>query len=264
MVENLLLELGYTNEETKKILNNERLKTFKPETLYNKIKEIYTFFINNNYMKEHVIKMAKNFPAIYSYSMENIEMKNNYLISLGYTKEEMFKLTKNFPSIYGYNAEKINKKINDLIQLGYTKEDVITMGKKFPNIYGLDIEKISKRLDELTQLGYTKEEALMITKNFPTIFGYEFNKISKRIEFYSSIGLRKMTVYDSKQLMQGTELSYARLEFYRQKGIVVNDYDYLKLFMSQKNFEKKYGIGKKELLEMYNYEKQNEKVSKKS
>lgn len=264
MVEILLLSFGYTNEEIKKILNDDRLKTFKPKTLYGKIKEIYTFFVNNNYTKEEIIKITKNFPVVFSYSIENIETKNNYLISLGYTKEETFKLTKKFPSIYGYNIDKINKKINDLIQLGYTKEDIIKMTKKFPNLYGLDIEKITLRLNELIQLGYTEEEVLMMSKNFPTIFGYELNTISKRMEFYNSIGLRKMTIYDSKQLIQSIELSYARYEFYKDKEIYISESDYLKLFMSQKNFEKKYGLGKKELLEMYNYEKQNEKVSKKS
>lgn len=53
--------------------------------------------------------------------------------------------------------------------------------------------------------------------------------------------------------MQSTALSYARYEFYKEKGIDINMDNYKKLFVGQKIFENQYGINKQELLEKYNY-----------
>ena len=53
--------------------------------------------------------------------------------------------------------------------------------------------------------------------------------------------------------MQSVELSYARYMFYKDRGIDINMNNYLILFMGQRNFYKKYGIEKNEILELYSY-----------
>ena len=67
-----------------------------------------------------------------------------------------------------------------------------------------------------------------------------------------------------KNLMQSTALSYARYMFNKEKGIEINETNYNKLFMSQKQFEKQYGVTKQEILEKYDYKKYLERQEKKS
>ena len=55
--------------------------------------------------------------------------------------------------------------------------------------------------------------------------------------------------------MQSTTLSYARYMFYKEKGIEITMENYMKLFISNVQFEKAYKTTKKEILEKYNYEK---------
>ena len=54
--------------------------------------------------------------------------------------------------------------------------------------------------------------------------------------------------------MQSTKLSYARYMFFKEKGIVIDETSYRKLFVGQKRFEKKYGVTKNEILQKYPYE----------
>ena len=55
------------------------------------------------------------------------------------------------------------------------------------------------------------------------------------------------------------ELSYARYNFFKDKGIFINSQNYRYLFYDEKKFLKQFGISKKELLLMYPYEMEEEK-----
>ena len=79
--------------------------------------------------------------------------------------------------------------------------------------------------------------------------------MKQKIEYYDSIVMHKLAVVDAKLLMQSTALSYARYEFYKDKGNEIDMINYRKLFIGQKNFEKQFGITKQELLEKYDYNK---------
>ena len=217
------IKLGYTEEDYEIIRNNYAVNQIKDETLIKKLKDNFAFLLKIGYTKEEVIKMTKILPSIYSYSIESIKQKIEDIIALGYTKEEVIKMTKSLPSIYGYSIESIKQKIEDMIALGYTKEEVIKMTKSFPPIYGLSIENIKQK-----------------------------------IEFYDSVSMHELAVINPKLLMQSVNLSYARYSFYKDRGIDIDMNNYGKLFVGQKNFEKTYGITKKELLEKYDYNKYKE------
>ena len=221
------IKLGYTEEDYEIIRNNYAVNQIKDETLIKKLKDNFAFLLKMGYTKEEVIKMTKSSPQIYSYSIENMKQKIEDIISLGYTKEEVIKMTKILPSIYGYSIENMRQKIEDIISLGYTKEEVIKMTKILPSIYGLSIENMKQKID-----------------------------------FYDSIDMHELAVINPKQLMQSVNLSYARYSFYKDRGIDIDMNNYGKLFVGQKNFEKTYGITKKELLEKYDYNKYKEEKEK--
>ena len=299
-LEELFIQLGYTQQEFNHFIGDYSLARLKYETLYKNVVQMYQFLVSIGYTKEEVLKITKSHPSIYGYPIESIKQKiddmislgytkeevlkiskiipNIYgrsiksikqkiddMISLGYTKEEVLKITKQSPSIYGYSIESIKQKIEDLINLGYTKEEVLKMTKSFPPIYGCTIENIKQKIEELINLGYTKEEVLKITKSFPSIFGFIIESIKQKIVFYDSINMHELAVINAKYLMQSISLSFARYMFLNTKGIDVTMSNYRILFAGSKRFEKQHNITKKQLLEMYNYEnyvreKTNERV----
>ena len=298
-VKKLLQEYGYEENEIELIIENERVKKYKSETLLNKIRENYNYLLSLGYSREEVIKMTKTLPSIYGYSIENLKKKIEDLEKLGYSKEEVIKITKSMPSIYGFSIENIKQKIEDLEKLGYSREEVIKITKSMPTIYGLSIENIKQKIEDLEKLGYSKEEVIKMTKTLPSIYGYSIENLNKKIEdleklgysreevikmtktlpsiygysienirekieFYDSIGLHLLAVEDTKKLMQSTALSYARYMFLKEKGIEINETNYRKLFDSEKRFVKQYGVTKQEILAKYNYEEsmKNKSVQK--
>ena len=256
------IKLGYTEEDYEIIRNNYAVNQIKDETLIKKLKDNFAFLLKMGYTKEEVIKMTKSLPQIYSYSIENMKQKIEDIISLGYTKEEVIKMTKTLPAIYGYSIENMKQKIEDIISLGYTKEEVVKMTKTLPAIYGYSIENMKQKIEDIISLGYTKEEVIKMTKILPAIYGFSIENMKQKIDFYDSIDMHELAVINPKQLMQSVNLSYARYSFYKDRGIDIDMNNYGKLFVGQKNFEKTYGITKKELLEKYDYNKYKEEKEK--
>ena len=182
-------------------------------------------------------------------------------IKLGYTEED-YEIIKNNYSVIHIKDEALIKRLKDnfsfLLKMGYTKEEVIKMTKGLPSIYSLSKESIKQKIEDIISLGYTKEEVIKMTKSFPPIYGLSTENMKQKIEFYDSIDMHELAVIDSKRLMQSVNLSYARYSFYIDRETDINMKNYRKLFVRQKQFEKAYGITKKELLEKYDYNKYKE------
>ena len=142
-----------------------------------------------------------------------------------------------------------------MMSLGYTREEVLKMTKSLPSIYSLSIESIKQKIIDMMSLGYTKEEVLKMTKSFPSIYGLSIENIKQKITFYDSIDMHELAIVDPMLLMQSVDVSYARYAFYREMGIEISMSNYRGLFINNKQFEKRYGITKKELLEKYNYKR---------
>ena len=200
--------------------------------------------------------MTKVLPALYGYTEENIKNKIEYLISLGYSKEDVIKMTKSLPALYSLSEENINDKIEFMISLGYTKEEVLIMAKIFPALCSFSKENIKNKIEYMISLGYTKEEVIRMTKTLPTLYGLSEENIEQKIKYLNEINLGFIALNHTKYLMQSTKLTYARYEYLtKEKNIVIDEKNYLKLFMVGKQFEKQYGISKQLLLEMYPYDK---------
>ena len=186
-------------------------------------------------------------------------------IKLGYTEED-YEIIRNNYAVNQIKDETLIKKLKDnfafLLKMGYTKEEVIKMTKSSPQIYSYSIENMKQKIEDIISLGYTKEEVIKMTKSLPQIYGLSIESMKQKIDFYDSIDMHELAVINPKQLMQSVNLSYARYSFYKDRGIDIDMNNYGKLFVGQKNFEKTYGITKKELLEKYDYNKYKEEKEK--
>ena len=121
---------------------------------------------------------------------------------------------------------------------------------------------MKQKIEDLKKLGYSQEDVIKMTKVSPSIYGLSIENIKQKVEFYDSIKLHSLAIIAPKALMQSTALSYARYMFYKEKGINIDETNYNKLFISQKKFEKQYGVEKRELLERYNYRDYLENLDK--
>lgn len=260
-VKQLLLSLGYIEKEIMKIISSYPLCDLKETSLYNKIKSNYLFLSNLGYTKEEIIKMTKSLPSIYGYDIKNMQKKINDVIKLGYKRVEVLKMIKKNSSILSCNINSTSKKLLDIMKLGYTKEQIINMTITFPTLFSLSIDNLKNRFNDMIKLGYTRYEVIKITSCFPAIFSLSIENLKGKIKYYDSINLHEMTIIDSKQLMQSVDLSYARYEFLKEKGIKIDMNNYRKIFYVNKIFEKQFGITKKELLERYNYSEHLERTN---
>jgi len=127
------------------------------------------------------------------------------------------------------------------------------MTKILPTIYNLSIENIKQKQDGIMSLGYTKEEVIKMTNSLPTLYSLSIENIKQKVEFYDSINMHDLALIDTKQLMQSVNLSYARYHFYKERNIDISIRSYRNLFINQKEFEKKFGLTKEELLKKYSY-----------
>ena len=136
---------------------------------------------------------------------------------------------------------------------------------KHPPIYTISIDALKQKLNDLKDLGYSNEEVIIMTIGLPQLFGLSIEKIKERIEFYNSINIGEIVLFDSKQLMQSVELSYARYCFYTSFGVTIDINNYRLLFINEKQFERRYGVTKEQLLLKYQYKNnlENQKIKKK-
>ena len=138
--------------------------------------------------------------------------------------------------------------------MGLKYEEVITITSTFPSLLSLSINTIETKMNNIIKFGYTKEQILIMIKNFPFILGLNSKNIKDKIDFYRAIGIDNIILEDTRQLIQRVDLSYARYCFYKDKGIIINQDNYINLFMSQKRFIEVYEITNKGLMELHNYE----------
>ena len=176
---------------------------------------------------------------MYGYSEKKIIDKISFLINLGYSKKEILKITKTFPTLYGLSKENITDKIDFLISIGYTKEEVLEMTNILPTLYNYSEDNIKDKINFLIDLGYSKQEVLKMTINFPALYSFSEENIIEKIEYYRMKNLDFIIIENTKYLMQSMKKTKARYNYLtEEKMFSLDESNYSKLFMSEKNFKK--------------------------
>ena len=178
---------------------------------------------------------------------------------LGYSQDDVIKMTKSLSTIYGLSIDNMKQKISDMQKLGYSQDDVIKMTKSSPAIYSFSIDNMKQKISNMQELGYSQNDVIKMTKSLPSIYNFSIDNIKQKICFYDSIDMHNLAIIDTKQLMQGVALSYARYQFFvREQGVVIDTNNYKMLFVSQKQFKNKYGYDNNEIKQKYPYEEDEE------
>ena len=104
-------------------------------------------------------------------------------------------------------------------------------------------------------MGYSREEIIFMTVKVPGIFNYSKEGLDQKIDVLRQNGLENEILSNPSYLMQGVELSYSRLCFFKDKKIVLDHRAFNYLVMASKDFEKRFGINNIEVKERYPFER---------
>ena len=197
--------------------------------------------------------MIVKFPNLFNYSIETINEKHDILKSLGFSNAEVLKIFKGNSVVYAYTMENIIDKFNSLVDFGYNVNDIRKIMCGFPQIFDISINNIKLKILGLLEFGLTKEQIIYLTVSLPTIYGVTIENIKQKLVYLESIGLIDVIFKSPKNLMQSAELTFARYEFLKSRGIEVTYDNFRLLFINQNRFKSKFGVSNKVLLEVYDY-----------
>ena len=254
MIEKKFIDFGYTKEEYNSMRNKNSIKHISDATLTMRFNQLNDYLHRLGYTNQEIIKMLKSEPSLYNYSVETFKQKIDDMMSLGYTKKALMRMIKSYPTLCTLSKATINQKIESMMSLGYTKEEVMKITSMYSALFSLNIDSMRQKIDDIISMGYPKEEVMKITISFPSLYGLSIETIKKKIKFYDEINIWHNVVRNPKDLMQSANLSFARYSFYISQGIDINTNNYTKLFVSNKEFERVFGIAREKLLGMYDYD----------
>lgn len=150
-----------------------------------------------------------------------------------------------------------------LKNLGYDDDVIVKILEWYNNSLPETLNYyIEKTFNYFIKKGYTKDEIIKMTKTLPALFCLSEENIEEKLNFYNDINLSLIAINDTKKLMQSVELSYARYMYFEERGITIDESNYIRLFYNNKKFTKQYGITKEELFEKYKYDDEKRKKVK--
>ncbi len=266
-----LKNFGFNVEDIDIIVNKYPLNTHSSETILKNAQDCNNYFLSLNFSYKDIIKMVKKipnlycytvtglkkkfvylkellslseeelvsmiikFPQIFSCSKENIESKINVLMSFGIPIGKVKNIIKKYPVIISYSQDNILQRYQDMLDLGYSPIQIKNIIAYLPIFFGLSISNIKQKIVDLTNLGFTQEEVINMTALLPSLFSFSIDNIKRKLKFYHQVDLDFIATNFTQRLMQSVELSYARYEFLKSQGIIVNKNNFLILFRQQKN-----------------------------
>ena len=125
--------------------------------------------------------------------------------------------------------------------------DIIRLTTIFPQLISLSSYNILDTIQIIESFGYSRSDSIKMTLGLPSIFGFKKETLIEKLEFYISINLKQVIKDESKNLIQGLELSYDRYNFL--KGL--SCFNYKDMFMSQDKFIRKYGYSNEDIINKF-------------
>ena len=124
-----------------------------------------------------------------------------------------------------------------------------------PTIYVLTEENIKSKFEFFLEKGYSSEDIRFIKLKVPAVFSYSRVSLDEKIRVLQESNLGSELLNRPSYLIQGVNLSYARLRFMLDKKLTINHKAFNYLVLDNKNFLKKFGISNDEIRERYPYKK---------
>ena len=124
MLEEYMLDIGYSNNQIKIIKNIYPTSLYSCSTILYNLKNLYNYFHKNGINNKEFIYITVTTPNIISESIENIKQKIFELNEFGFNKFESFDIIKNYPYILEISNQKIKNKFDKLTDIGFSKKEI--------------------------------------------------------------------------------------------------------------------------------------------
>ena len=152
--------------------------------------------------------------------------------------------------VYGTMIKQIISLKDHFSDMGYDEES-LSMIMSDCRLYDHSIKKIVSIEGVLEQRGYTKDEIRMVEVCSSNIFGHDRDTLDKKLLYYNDIDVKNLIVRNSKNLIQGLKLSYARVGYLKDKSAFDNDTERMRMFWTQDRFRDFFGISNESLINRY-------------
>lgn len=158
MLEEYLLDIGYSEKDINKINNFFPKKIYSEATILYNFRNLERFFRRNHINHQDFIFITLTVPNILNLGIENINSKIKSLSSLGFNKIDFFSILKKYPYFIEFNFDNIQSKIEILSSYSFTNDDVVSIFVRVPNILKNDNKFLINHLQLFEKLGFNQSE----------------------------------------------------------------------------------------------------------
>ena len=194
MLEEYMMNIGYTEEQRELIVNSYPLNTYTESTLLFNVKNMINFFHRNGLTNEDIVNITSTIPNLLVISSENIKNRVKELINIGFNKLEAYKMIKNYPYIIELSFQKIVNKFNYLKELGFSEDNIVDIMTNKTDIISIDNTSLRKRINYFTEYGFSTDDIINIVNVVPEVIDLRITYINKIIDELSTYGFNKSSI----------------------------------------------------------------------
>ena len=158
MLEEYLLDIGFSEKDIKKVNKFFPKKNYSEATILYNFRNLERFFRRNHINRQEFIYITLTVPNILNLGIENINSKIKILSSLGFNKIDFFSILKKYPYFIEFNFDNIQSKIEILSSYSFANDDAVSIFVRVPDILKNDNKSLINHLQLFENIGFNQNE----------------------------------------------------------------------------------------------------------
>lgn len=191
MLEEYMINMGYSTQEIELIKNSYPINSTSDSTLLYNMKNLVNYLHRNTINNDGIIRITTTIPGIITRSIEDIKASVDELTKLSFTKIQIFSMFKTYPYIIDVSIGKISNLMSLLIDYGFSYDNTINIIVNFPSLINIDVGNIKLKFKFFLDFGYDVEEFIKLCIKMPSLLSLNKTKFSKKYDELTSLGLSK-------------------------------------------------------------------------
>ena len=233
-----------------------------------------------NLTQTEFIKMLKTLPALLSFNNGSVLDKVNfYKNTFNLSQTEFNKMLKTFPNLLCHNNESVLDKVNFYMKtFNLTQTEFNKMLKTLPALLSYNNGSVLDKADfYMTTFNLTQAEFNKMLKTLPSVLGYNNESVLDKKKNFDKIGLDKNDIIKNPSILTAPSnnfifrymllyINFGNKSFLDKIWYMTSEkktwarYAHIKqngrakpadVLISEKNFQKKYGVESSDLMEKF-------------
>lgn len=244
----LLLTMKYSPKEIKQMIKMDPfILTITSEDLKRAIED----FTKLGYSMDNIKNMFLLCPSVVMIPIELIKDMIAFLIDYGFTKKQILNFTSHEPAFYKFSIPFVNKKLAMLERLTFSKKQRITLVTVSPTALKDSEKDFLDSIDFLQNFNFTLEEAIHLLTYLSDRIRSDKAAYAEKLGIVVGYGFKHVILDRPMDLLQGQELTNARISFFESEEIPIAGTTKYQIFYCERNFKSIYGRSNKQLIESY-------------